>query len=289
MKKFLFTVASVLILAGASAQEKDKGDDFDKKFRFGLRVTPQPTWYTSSQTNNKPFGSKFGFGFGLNLEFRLSKIVAFSTGIGGDFEGGHQSFRYDPSNNYVVNYFMNNENGFIEPKTDQTNAELTKDGATGYLLKERTIKSSYVTLPALLKLSTAEYSGFKYFGMFGVELGMMYKCTATDTYYESYKYNAVGSVTATAGESEQADINIMKDAIPVRAGLNVGLGTEYRIGGSTSAFMNINFFRSFTNLMKSNSKYLVSNIDASTGANKYTFVKQNLVGSAIRINIGILF
>ncbi|MBA3664864.1 MAG: outer membrane beta-barrel protein [Bacteroidetes bacterium] len=298
MKKFLYTIASVIVLAGsANAQEpaKDKGADFDKKFRFGLRITPQPTWFTSSDNNNKPYGARFGFGFGLNMEFRLSNIVAFLTGVGGDFEGGKYQFRQDPANNYAVRYWQNNAGDFVEPKKNSNNAEVNASN-TVYLLKDRTIKTTFVTIPAILKLSTNEYSGLKYFGMFGVELGIRVKATATDNYINSYKYPSTGVAPAGyAGEgaSSQSNININKDAslIPIRLGLNVGGGTEYRIGGSTTAFISVNYFRSFTNLMRNDSKYLVYNVDTdiTSGNNTYSFVKQNIIMSAIRINLGIMF
>lgn len=298
MKKFLYTITSVLIFSAAvNAQEpanaKDK--EFDKKFRFGLRVTPQPTWFTSTENNNKPYGSKFGFGFGLNMEFRLSSIIAFQTGIGGDFEGGNYQFRYDPVNNYVVQYFQNNANEFVAPKDNEYETDIKNASNTEYILKDRTIKTTHVTIPAILKMSTNEYSGFKYFGMFGVELGIRVKAIANDNYYTSYKFNSAGASTSPAGgdgPSSQSNINLGKDAsiIPMRLGLNVGGGTEYRIGGSTSAFISINYFRGFTNLMRGEAKYQVSNIvKDSNGKNTYTFVKQNLIMSAIRINIGILF
>jgi hypothetical protein len=298
MKKFLCTVTSVLVLAGAAnAQEpaKDKGADFDKKFRFGLRITPQPTWFSSNDNNNKPYGSKFGFGFGLNMEFRLSSIVAFQTGIGGDLEGGKYQFRYDPANNYQVQYWQNNAGDFVEPKKGNTSLEMN-GGNTAYILKDRTIKTTHVTIPAIMKLSTNEYSGFKYFGMFGVELGIRVKAVANDSYLNSYKYPVSGVAAAGytgEGPGTQSNININKEAslIPLRIGMNVGAGTEYRLGGSTSAFISVNYFRGFTNLMRNESKYLVYNVDTDlvNGTNTYSFVKQNLIMSAIRINLGILF
>lgn len=303
MKKFLFTAFTAILISNTVISQTttptpdvDKKEaEFDKKFRFGLRITPQPTWFSSSDnTNNPPFGTKFGFGFGLNMEFRLSKIVAFQTGIGGDFEGGSQTFRSDATTNYQVKYWLNNSGDFVEPKDGtSTLTDLNASGNTQYILKERSLKTTHVTIPAILKLSTNEYNGLKYFGLFGVELGGRIKAIAKDSYVTSYKYNASGVTTSGVtgeGESTKTNINVSKDAalIPLRVGLNVGLGTEYRIGGSTSAFISINYFRSFVNLMRSkDSKYLVYDIDNTT--NKISFVKQNLIQNAVRINIGIMF
>ncbi len=307
MKKFLFTATTALLLSNLAISqtttttiptpEQDKSKaEFDKKFRFGLRIAPQPAWFSSSDnTNNPPYGAKFGFGFGLNMEFRLSNIVAFQTGIGGDFEGGKLTYRSEPSENYQVAYWLNNANEMIEVKDGTNLSDLNTGSNTSVILKERSIKTTYVSIPAILKLSTSEYSGLKYFGLFGIELGARIKSIAKDTYLTTYKYNSSGVTTSGpggAGESTNDNINIKNDAslIPIRLGLNVGLGTEYRLGGSTSLFFSVNYFRSFTNLMRSKeSKYLIYNIDNSSGSNKFSYVKQNLIQNAVRINIGVMF
>ncbi len=304
MKKFLFIlIASVVFGFSLRSQTTTPTPttapaatpakaNFDKKFRFGLRFTPQPTWFTSNDNNNPPSGAKFGMGFGLNMEFRLSDIVALSTGVGGDFEGGHYSFKYDAVNNYAVQYWQNSANEFIAPKNGGVATDLANAGNTGYLLKERSIKTTFVTIPLILKLSSSEYGGMKYFGMFGAELAIRAKAIATDSYYESYKYSAAGVATITSAPPDQSNINISTDAsgFPGRVGLNAGLGFEYRLGGSTSFFMSFNYFRSFTNLMKNNSKYMIYNTDTSDPNHLlYNYVKQNIIANAVRINIGILF
>lgn len=302
MRKYLFTTIAVLLLSNAiisqtSPTPVDKSkEDFDKKFRFGLRISPQPSWFSSSdKTNNPPFGAIFGFGFGLNMEFKLSDIVAFQTGIGGDFEGGKQTFRNDPNANYQVEYWLDNANDIVEVKNGTDLSDLKINSYTNCFLKERSIKTTHVTIPFILKLSTNEYSGFKYFGLFGAELGIRTKSVAKDTYVTTYKYNSSGVTTSGPdgeGISSISNINLKNDAstIPIRLGLNVGLGTEYRLGGSTSIFFSVNYFKSFTNLMRTKeSKYLVYNIANNNGVNKFSYVKQNLIQNAIRINIGINF
>jgi hypothetical protein len=298
MKKFLYTaLCTAMIGTAVMAQDKEPAKEkanFDKKFRFGLRVAGQPAWLSSTDNNNKPKGAKFGTGFGLNMEFRLSDIVAFSTGIGGDFEGGKYSFRNDTANNYQVVAWTNSAGEYIEANDNN----ILNNATTAYILKERSIKTTHVTVPLLLKLSTNEYGGCKYFGMFGGELGVRVKTIATDTYYNSWKMqNGVLSPTTAAyaqsgeGETKVSGIKISKEAsgAPLRFGMNAGLGMEYRLGGSTSFFFSVNYFRSFTNLMRKESKALVYNVDSNSGSTIYSKVKQNYIQSAIRINIGILF
>ena len=282
MKKLFYIVAIASIAFPLRAQEATpEKNEFDKKFRFGLRVTPQPTWITSNDKISSRKGIGFGFGFGLNLEYHFSNIAALLTGIGGDLESG--SINYNaPTTESRIQYWMNSSKEFVVPGKDN------KAKNTVYTLKSRKINTTYVTIPIILKLSTKEYNGLKYFGMFGGELGIRTKIKGTDTYVESGKFNdTTGVYEKKFGETEEPSIDLKEEAskVPLRLGMNAGIGCEYRLGGSTSLLFSINYFRSFTNTMKSKSIYTYSATDGET----YIFVKQNLILSAIRINIGVMF
>ncbi len=300
MKKILFTFISVSMLcASLNAQtntttptpEVDRKEaEFDKKFRFGIRATPQPTWYKSDNNNSKGAGATFGFGFGLIMEFRLSKIIHFSTGIGGDFEGGYISYRND--NDFNVNGILTSEGEYVESKDGKfTPEQQLANGNTQYILKERRVKTTFVTIPLMLKMMTEEYSGARYFANAGLELGIRAKAQAKDSYVSGIKSTVSGTNTTTAfvGDEEltKSDINIGKDAslAPLRLGMNLGLGMEYRLGGSTSLLFSANYFQSFTNLMRKDSKYLVK----ATVPNVLDPLNQGLFMRAVRINIGLLF
>src|ERR1700740_3355 len=105
MKKLLLVASGILFISRSLTAQEDP--NFDKKFRFGLRVAAQPTWLSSNDNNTKKNGVGFGTGFGLVTEFKLSDIIHFSTGIGGDFETGKLSYRQDPANNYTPTYILN--------------------------------------------------------------------------------------------------------------------------------------------------------------------------------------
>jgi len=278
--------------SNASLENKQQagGEDFDKKWRFGLRFTPQFTWFSSKEKNLESQGSVFGYGFGLHLEYRFSETVGLITGIGGDFEGGKYNVKYDTANGYAVRYWLNNEGDFQQPENGKAVTDYRKQGFTEYVLNERTIKTSYITIPAILKMSTKELSGFRYSGMFGGEIGIRLNTQAEDTYHESYTFDANGqSVKNNIGS--QAEINMADDTplIPMRLGMNLGLGAEYRLSGNTSFMLSVNYFHSFINVLKPTSEYMVSSIQANGSVNNYTFVKQAMVMRAVRINLGILF
>jgi hypothetical protein len=277
MKKSLLTIILAASCSAIFAQEAK--NEFDQKWRFGLRVTPQPTWFTSNDKNNIPAGAKFGIGFGLNVEYRFSEVAGFLTGIGGDFEGGTYKFKYDPANNYEAQYWMDADE-LIKPGKQTSSS-------TKYFVQERKVSTTHVTIPLILKLSTQEYSGMKYFGMFGAEIGIRAKAKATDTYVKVVKSNYFGGDSLINTDLKVSDINIGPETgvVPLRLGLNAGLGGEYRLGGSTSLFISANYFYSFTNLMRKQSDYTFYRVEGGT----HRYIKQGLKMNAIRINIGILF
>jgi hypothetical protein len=306
MKKILFILSTCFLFDAnvlaqtttpteAPATETQKQADFDKKFRFGLRATPQPSWLKSNNTGSKGSGAVFGFGFGLTMEFRLSDIVHFQTGIGGDFEGGWITYRNDAEFNAKL--VVDKENEMVEAKDELKSSEYELvNGSTQYIMNERKYKTTFVTIPVLLKMMTQEYSGMKYFMMFGGELGIRAGVKANDTYAQGIKTVITGTTLATNNVTEltRDNINLGKDAslAPLRIGMNLGLGTEYRIAGSTSLVMSINYFQSFTNLMRKDSEFITKGIDntysASTGWS-FAPLNQGLTARAIRINIGIMF
>ncbi len=308
MKKILFILStSLLFSASVLAQtttpteapksaETPKQQDFDKKFRFGLRATPQPSWLKSDNTGSKGSGAVFGFGFGLTMEFRLSDIIHFQTGIGGDFEGGWINYRNDAEFNAKL--VVDKENNMVEAKDELKSSEYEfVNGSTQYIMHERKYKTTFVTLPAMLKMMTQEYSGMKYFMMFGGEIGIRAGVKANDTYAQGIKTTVTGTAapaTATISELSRTNINLGKDAsvAPFRVGMNLGLGTEYRIAGSTSLVMSVNYFQAFTNLMRKDSDYITKGIDNTYDAAKgwnFAPLNQGLTARAIRINIGIMF
>lgn len=291
---FLLSVAA--IAQTTTPTETPKQEEFDKKFRFGVRATPQPSWLKSDNTGSKGSGAVFGFGFGLILEFKLSDIIRFQTGIGGDFEGGNIQYRNDKD--FVVGLVVDKENNMVEAKDGLKSDQYQMvHGTSSYIMNERKYKTTYVTLPAMLKMMTQEYSGIKYFLMFGGEIGIRAGVKGNDTYAQGIQASISGTnapTTATLTELTRSNINLGKDAtvLPFRFGMNLGGGIEYRIAGSTSLLLSVNYFQSFTNLMRKDSKYLVKGADTVYDTNTgYDFnpLNQGLTARAIRINIGFLF
>lgn len=299
MKKFLFAVCSLSmfnLVAQTQTPTDAKQDDFDKKHRFGIRAAIEPTWYKSDNTSSKGAGAVPGFGFGLMWEIKLSNIIRFSTGIGGDFEGGKISYRNDSA--FAVRAVLDNEGEYVEAKNGISRAEYNlKNGNTFYTLKERKYKTTMITIPLSLKMMTGEYSGFRYFGMFGGEIGIRAGIKANDTYLDGKTAVTSGTTIVetdvASGDLKKEGLLVNKDAsfLPFRVGMNLGLGTEYRIAGSTSLVISVNYFQSFTNLMRKESKYLSKEqtYDPANQTWNFLALNQSYLMRAVRINIGIMF
>ena len=296
MKKILLIVSSTIVLANSILAQEAA----DKKYRFGLRVAPTPTWLRSDESKFiSKSGTKFGLGFGLQVEFRINSTASFVTGVGGDFLGGKQNYNYDQG------YVLSKDGEYVDSKTidftksaEEIKVEALLNGNKFYELKSRSIKATYITIPVLLKLMTKDISGFKYFGIFGGNIGIQSKFKATDEITE-LAANVTGTTTVYNSGTSSLKIDEMRpsgDLIPFNIGLNAGLGAEYNLSGSTSVFFSINYLRGFINNYQKNSEIMVDkmkdNINNSNNignAEEPIRSKQSAFSDGIQINIGILF
>lgn len=289
MKKILPIVMAALLIT--TALVAGEGDD-EKKFRFGLKVTPTPAWLRSADKKVvDKNGIKFGFGFGLQTEFRITNTAHFVTGIGGDFLGGKQIYKNGQG------YVLSKDNAYTDSeKTTFTNGPVTtySDNIVGnndkfYEIKTRSIKTTYITIPVLLKLMTKDISGMKYFGVFGGDIAIQTKFRCTDELTE-LKFNTTTGLYEASGDVTVADMRPTGDLIPFNVGLNVGLGFEYNLSGSTSLFVSFNYCRGFVNQYQPTSEILVDQIKTNMNmGTKPTKSKQSAMADGVQINIGMLF
>lgn len=288
MKKFFSLATAALLITNTIMAEG--GDDADKKFRFGLKVTPTPTWFRSADTkiidNN---GMKFGFGFGLITEFRINSTASFVTGLGGDFLGGKQIYKNGQG------YILNKDNGYTDSKSTQFGQSptglynSTNNGDQFFEIKTRSIKATYVTLPVLLKLMTKDISGMKYFGQFGGNIAVQTKFRCSDE-LTKLVYNNTTNLYEATGDVTVSDMRPTGDLIPFNIGLNVGLGFEYNLAGSTSFFLSVNYCRGFINQYQPNSEIMVDKIKESINTSVTpTKSKQSALSDGVQVNIGFLF
>lgn len=243
MKKILLAGLLLFPVLITNAQ-----DDF-RKFRFGLKASPNVGWFKPDTKGFESEGAKINFSYGLMTEFGLGNNYSLATGLEVTTLGGKLSF--PDSTFYYVDDIVDTANRFI--------------------LMERTYKVQYIDLPILLKMKTNEIGYLTYFGQFGFNFGFRTKATADD----------YGRFPSTAKEAELEDNNINKDANLMRIGLNIGAGAEYNLSGKTSLLFSVNYNNGFTNALKKNS----SSLKNAAGAE----LAQKALSKYIALNVGILF
>jgi hypothetical protein len=261
-----------------------------KNVRFGIFGRLAPTWYNMpTNSNYSKGGAILGAGFGLNLEFRISDVVSFQTGVGGDFDGGKIKYAYsvgnsNPASDVFTSYILDKTPALVDIKghspSDYLTGYATGQNTLHYLISRR-IHTTYVTIPLVLKMKTKEINGFKYFVDFGGHIGVLASATADDN---TNDISSTGAITAGSNKG----LSIYKDCIPVRVGLNVGAGAEYRLAGTTSVYLSANFVNSFISVAKATSVYNSIYAYPSPG-NSFTYAAQSFKSNGIQINVGFLF
>ncbi len=226
MKKiaiFTFLFSILFLCKTVNAQEDENNL---KNFRFGLHAIPAIAWYKPDVVKSfSSSGSQLKFAYGLATEFRLNKVASFATGINISYSGGGLNFLDDSVHYEVV----------TDSKTDI------------FYIKERIFNTIYADIPITLKMKTPEIGAMTYFGQFGVNMGIRTKARATDKVIVN---------NPSGPEVTQDNVDITKDISFVQLGLNVGLGAEYNLAGSTSLVFSVNYHNGFTNITQKESDYL---------------------------------
>ncbi|MCW3070892.1 MAG: hypothetical protein JWO44_782 [Bacteroidetes bacterium] len=285
MKKIL--TLSALVLATSFAFGQD--DAASKHVRFGLMVSPSVNWLKSGEKIIEKNGSAMRFGGGLGLEFRLTNVAVFATGLMINTSGGKVKYRNDlsgnPSSSYIA-FFYDKENDEIaefQPAYDAYTG--TSTGSTRYdacLINERKYSITYVTLPLTLKLRTKEIGALTYFGMFGINSSFRVAAKATDEVQRLSTSTGTWQAPETISKSD-----VKKDVALFNEALNMGLGVEWNLSGSTSLVIGANYLLGFTNVVKNNSDYLQKFTEGGPGYGAP--LKQSLKSNSIGLTIGVLF
>lgn len=227
-----------------------------KAFHFGLKVSPALSWFMPDNKKFSNAGSKIGFGYGLMAEFGFSKNYAFSTGLEILNSGGKLNFPTTPDNAY-----------YTKPTETDT-----------FLLSKRIYWLRYVNIPLHLKLKTNQIGSMTYFGEFGFDASILWKARANDD----------GNFLSQSATTRQ-DVDIAKDVNFIRLALNVGLGAEYNLSGSTSLVFSVNYNNGFTNALKKNSKDLFLYNSYDSDRKKTLPLIQNAVFNYVGLTVGVLF
>lgn len=257
MKKLLTAFLLLAFTSHAFSQEENNL----KNFRFGLLAIPSVNWYKPDDVKKfEKNGSKLGFGWGMQMEFRLNSLISLTTGLQVNYDRGLLKFTDTAS------YYFDTKDESLLALQDTAGKKYTV-----YKLNERYYRTTYVVLPLYLKMKTKQIGAMTYFGQFGLNTGIKVKAKVNDEVTQ-YSNNA---------SSEQSDLDNTADMNLLKFGLQIGGGAEYNISGSTSMFFGLAYNLGFSNVLNKNSEYLLRT--------DMTAVKQNTVANNFALTIGILF
>lgn len=209
----------------------------------------------AASTSSSPAYKKFSFGLKVNPA--ISWLKPDNTALEND--GAKLSFGYGiiTDFNFAENYSFSTglEVNNIRGAFRQT-VTLPIVGSAETALNT---KIQYLTIPLSLKMKTKDIGGIKYFGQFGINNSFRLKAKGdVDT--------KVGGVVTTINDTDISD-----DISLIRESLNIALGIEYNLAGSTSAMASVAFDNGFTNIADSKD------------------INGKITSKMIILNLGILF
>ncbi len=280
MKKTLLLAAASLFIAKATiAQEM-------KSVRFGIRATPAINMMNPG-TNKKVAkgGASLKAGIGLVLEFKLSDVASFQTGL--EYTGAGFKTKYDKD----TAIFKYKDDAIVESvgDTDSTLFTFMKSGGSVYQLTSRKYNIGYLNIPLTFKLRTKDIGGMTYFGQIGGNIFIKASAKSNDVVKKmSYTPTTTTGITYTTADDLTKN-NIAGQINLLTACGSIGGGAEYNISGSTSLYGSIHYQHHFMNATKADSEYLIRQKREN---GKYTYATEFPNAMKLRqivLAVGILF
>lgn len=263
--KVLTLIVFGLLFINVSAQDDAFANDqeatlpdYNRKVRFGLQFSPNISWLKANSEGYEGNGNKIGFGYGLSVEYFISKNNLLSSGINLLYAGGDVKYK----------------------------------GTTTGLLRtypadvEQTYNIRYIELPITLKLRTNEIGYFTYYGQFGIKVGFNYRANSKSVYsYDDY-VSPIPQTHSDRNKDAKADINFMNMS------LVIGVGAEYNISGNTTMFLGLTFNNGFINQLDKKEHLLDDSGNAvldNDGFPVYTEKGASANLNYLALNIGVYF
>lgn len=213
----------------------------DRSFRFGLHGSPLLGWMKPDVSGYARDGSVINFNYGFSTEFLIATNYTFATGIDILYCGGKLRF---PS----------------AIKINEADTFLTEGNLS------RKYRIQYLQIPLTIKMRTNEIGDLSFYGQFGFTTAFRLQAKADDN---------LGFETA-AGGSVKIEGNDIKDQVHFfRAGLLIGLGAEYSLGGTTALCAGLNFNNGFTDVLKAKNPRLNT--------------EENAISNFIELTLGVVF
>lgn len=208
-KSLLFAIVMLAFSLSASAQYRG--------FTFGMKIGPSFDWAGSKNNTIQNEGARMGFRWGLVADYYFSENYAIVTGLNVNYLRGHYSYADK-----------------MEFPIDSVNSLYAMGNV------DRRYKATTFEIPVALKMVTEEFGPFSFFAQVGGSFGYTRKALAKDDFTGTgddvaYQYSDVDYVSAKAQYN------------PIHVALNVAVGAQFIIKGSTRAFADLYYSRDLLN------------------------------------------
>ncbi|MEI8204779.1 MAG: outer membrane beta-barrel protein [Bacteroidota bacterium] len=208
-----------------------------RKFTFGLHVAPSIDWMKPNAQDYSSDGTIIGFTWGAFGELNFTDNYSLVSAI--DFRSTGGKLSYPDQESYNGTDFIGTMN--------------------------RTYHIKYIEVPIALKMSTKDIGKFCIWGKFGIGSAFIIGAKSDDSFTATN-----GNVTNTNNKDITSYISTFKES------LIIGLGTEYRIAGSTKIVAGLIFNNGFTDILSGKNR-------KDNAISEKAFVNQ------VELNIGIVF
>ncbi len=178
-----------------------------RALRLGILGNMGLSWMVPKTEGYSKGGSRFAYSYGLLVDYNFTKNYTFSSGIGFNSLGGKLSY-----------------------KTDTTRTPMEEGDMT------RTYRINYLEIPTMLKLKTNQMGYLTYFTQLGLRHNFRLSSFSDDEF----------TPTGKATENTE-NVDMIDHTGFYRLSLNIGIGAEYAISQTFSAFGYIEYDNGLTN------------------------------------------
>ncbi len=283
MKKLVYSLFIIGFVASSLVAQDDK------KVKMGITISPSMNWLTPDNAKKMAKdGSVIKMGIGLAVDFKLTDVIWFSTGLEYTGAGGKVKYSTDTAGYYykddaILAVSPNDANS----PTSQANMDVAANKANTYQLLKRNYRTGYLHIPIAFKLKTKELGGITYFGDIGGDLFVKTSAKADD----HVKYDVTttsGTVTTTTTKEEDVKNKLGNEVNAFNAGAHVGGGLEFRLSGSTAVTASIQYRHGIMNYTNKDT-YSLLRATATNGANPYSEFPNGTKLRQVVLTVGIMF
>jgi opacity protein-like surface antigen len=211
-----------------------------KTARFGFKASPNFNWVKVMEGRMENNGTSLGFSYGIMADFNI---------------GGNASYWLGTELN--ITSFP----GKIASLDTLYNTAIQSPNAVAFTNVDFEYKLQYVQIPLTLKLKTNEIGNMIYWGQFGISPSVLIQNKVTTNSKEQLYKAGTSSHSPNNNNNDPLDFDgivsgnettgkVIDDVSPIRAGLVLGAGVEFKISGNTSAILGLRFDNGFTDLFR---------------------------------------